>query len=115
MGLDETVKYNITVSEGQVNVANDSSTINAPFNNGVNQAELLVLLEKVLSVSRTELSSEETDTVRESTEAIQHELKQEKPKKSVLRGILATLQGIKGTAEFTATVVALVQFIQPLL
>lgn len=115
MGLDETVQYNITVNNGQVNLASDNAVINATVNNGINQAELQALLDKVLSESKTKLTAEEAEMVNESVEVIKQELKQDKPKRSVLRGILTTLQAIKGTAEFGAAVVALYQFIQPLL
>lgn len=115
MGLDESIQYNITVNNGQVNLASDNAVINATVNNGVNQEELQALISCVLSQSKTIMSDEESETVRESVEAIQQELKQEKPKKSVLRGILTTLQNIKGTAEFLAAVAALVQFVQQII
>jgi len=113
MGLDESVKYNITVHNGQVNLASDNAVINATINNGINQAELQSLLDKVIATSNADLTNEEKITISESVEVIHSELKQDKPKKTVLRGILTTLQAIKGTAEFSAAVVALVQFVQP--
>lgn len=114
MGFDESVQYNITINKGQVNLASDNAVINATVNNGINQVELQSLLDKVIATSKTELSEYDKTTVSESVEAICSELKQDKPKKSVLRGIITTLQTIKGTAEFSAAVVVLVQFIQPL-
>ena len=90
----------------------DNGTINATVNNGVNQDELQNLLQKVLDESKIRLTDDESLTVSESVETITHELKQKKPKKTILRGILHTLQGIKGTTEFCAAVFALVQFIQ---
>ena len=113
MGLDESVQYNITVNNGQVNLASDNAVINATVNNGINLRELQLLLDKVVAMSKIELTDEERVIVSESVEVIQSELKQDKPKKSVLRGILTTLQTIKGTAEFSAAVVALVHFVQP--
>ena len=113
MGLDETVQYNITVNNGQVNLASDNSIIHATVNNGVNQAELQVLLNRVIAESKSILPEDDDTTVSESIEILQQELKQAKLKKSVLCGILTTLQGIKGSAEFLAAVTALVQFIQP--
>lgn len=112
MGLDETIKYNITVHNGQVNLASDNAVINATVNNGVNLMELQTLLDKVLQESKTVLTEDEITAVKESVEVIQQELSQEKPKKSILRGILNTLQSIKGSVEFAAAVTALAQFIQ---
>jgi hypothetical protein len=113
MGVDENVQYNITVNNGQVNIAKDNAVINATLNNGINLQELQALADKVLSESKTGLNNDEVVTVSESVEVIQQELTQEKPKKSVVRGILSTLQGIKGTVEFVVAVTALIQFIQP--
>jgi hypothetical protein len=115
MGIDDTARYNITVTNGQVNLASDNAVINATVNNGVNQQELQTLLDKLMNMSKAELDAEDFETVSKSVEIIHHELTQEKPKKSVLRGILATLQGIKGTAEFAAAVVTLIQFIRPII
>lgn len=111
MGLDEKVKYNITVTNGQVNVANDNGTINAVFNNGVNQEELKTLLASVLS-NKDGLAEDEAATVAESVELIESELKQDNPKKNILRSVLTGLQAIKGSAEFLAAVASLVQFVQ---
>ena len=96
-----------------MNLASDNAVINATVNNGINQAELQSFLDKVIIASKTELSEDEKTTVSESLEVIHSELIQDKPKKSVLRGIITTLQAIKGTAEFSAAVVALIQFVQP--
>jgi hypothetical protein len=115
MGIDETVKYNITVNNGQVNLASENAVINATVNNGINQTELQSLINVLLTESKTKLSEIEATTVSESVEVIQYELNQDKPKKSILRGILTTLQGISGTTEFLAAVAALAQFVLPLI
>lgn len=113
MGLDENTRFNITVNDGQVNLATDNSTINATINNGVDQSKLQDLLNSLASHSNIGLSDEERDTVSESVELIQQEIMSEKPKKSILRRVFATLSGIKGTAEFLAALAALAQFVQP--
>jgi len=115
MGLDESVRYNITVHNGQVNLASDNAVINATVNNGINQTELQTLMDKVVSTSKLDMSVDDQTTVLESAEVILNELQQDKPKKSVVRGIVTTLQGIKGTTEFAAAVTVLAQFIQPLI
>jgi hypothetical protein len=112
MGIDETIKYNITVNNGQVNLASDNAIINATVNNGVNQIELEGLLNKIIYESKTVLSDGDRTTVQETIEFIKQELIQEKPRKALLRGMLTTLQGIKGTAEFFAAVTTLIQFFQ---
>lgn len=113
MGVDETINYNITVTNGQLNLASDNAVIHATFNNGIDPVMLKSLVDKVLAESKKGFTEDEIATVTESVEFIQQELTQEKPKKSVLRRIIATLQGIKGSVEFLAAVSALIQFVQP--
>jgi hypothetical protein len=60
-------------------------------------------------------SREDSEVAVETLEVIENELAQPKPRKGFLRTALAGLQTIKGTAEFGAAVVALVQFIQAVL
>lgn len=112
MGLDENVKYNITVTNGQVNVATDAATINAIVNNGVDGEKLQNLLAEVLKACSVGLSEEDAETVHGSLEVIQEELTKPKPRKGFIQTAITALNAIKGTAEFAAAVVALVQFVQ---
>ncbi|MEG1487598.1 hypothetical protein [Lactococcus sp.] len=111
MGIDETIKYNITANGGQVNVAADSSTINATQNNGIDTKLLAKLLVQVQELAKN-LTSEEQEEVHDFVETIQLLQEPEKPKKSLIRTALLGLKGIKGTVEFGAAVTALVQFLQ---
>jgi hypothetical protein len=115
MGIDDTIRYNITVNNGQVNLASDNAVINATVNNGLNQAELKSLLDKVLEESKTNLSDDDQISVQESIEVVGQELLQDNPKKTILRKVLLGLQAINGTAQFAAAVVALIQFVTPLI
>ena len=115
MGLDDSTRYNITVHNGQVNLANDNSTINAVMNNGVDQFRLNELLNNLVAKSQIELPVEEQEIVSDSVEVIRQELQNEKPKKSLLRGVMSTLNGIKNSAEFLAALATLAQFLQPIL
>lgn len=112
MGLDENVKYNITVTNGQVNLANDTATINATFNNGFDVEKLQHLLSEVQKACSVGLTEEDAETVHGSLEVIQEELSKPKPRKGFIQTAIAALKTIKGTAEFAAAVIALVQFIQ---
>ena len=117
MGLEDNVTYNITFKDGQLNIANDTATINATNSvSGINFDELTPLLDEILITSeKSDLSPEDKDTVSSSLEVIGEELKVEKPRKAFLKTAIAGLQAIKGTAEFGAAVVALIQFVQPLI
>lgn len=50
----------------------------------------------------------------ECIEVIENEAVLEKPKKGMLKTALSTLTALKGSAEFGAAVVALIQFVEPL-
>ena len=111
MGIDETVKYNITVTNGQVNVANDNATINATINNGIDHSELSKLIIAVRESLANVQSAEDASAVEGSLEIIESELKQEKPRKNFIQTAITTLKSVKSTVEFSAAVTALVQFI----
>lgn len=65
------------------------------------------------AAEENELSNEDKETVDSSLEVIQEEMKSEKPRKNYIKMALSGLKAIKGTAEFSAAIAALVQFIQP--
>lgn len=117
MGLDDSVTYNITVKDGQVNIANDNATIHATNTaNGFDVDTLEKLVSEIKStLSDCKLSPEDAETAENSLEVIQEESKKEKPRKGFIKTAIAGLQAIKGTAEFGAAVVALIQFVQPLI
>ncbi|MDD3833273.1 MAG: hypothetical protein PHR18_05140 [Oscillospiraceae bacterium] len=113
MGMDESIKYAITVNNGQVNLASDNAVINATQNNGFYSEDLIRLIQQ-LKNQGSALPDEDRIAIEESLEVIENESKSEKPKKSLIKTALTTIQAIKGTAEFGAAVLALVQFIQTL-
>ena len=117
MGVDDKIVYNITVRNGQVNIANDNANITA--SNAVNTVdveELAKLIGGVREAAQTEsLSDEEKEIVESSLEVIEQEAKSDKPRKAFLKTAVAGIKVITGTTEFMAAVVALIQFIQPLI
>jgi len=114
MGVDDKVVYNIT-SNGQVNIANDNAIINATNNNYSIDLEKIEQVIKTLREEgvKSNLSKEDKETLSNSLEIINDEIKVEKPRKAYLSTALTGLKAIKGTAEFGAAVTALYQFIQP--
>ena len=117
MGLDDKIVYNITVKNGQVNIASDNANITA--SNTVNTVDIQEL-SKLISVVKEaalpdELSDEEKETLESNLEVIEQESKAEKPRKGFLKTAVAGIKTIKGTAEFAAAIAALIQFIQPLI
>ncbi len=115
MGLDEKVSYSITVENGQVNISNDSSTINATnITNGIDIEKLSELINDVKKTAGN-IAGNDKEILTSSLDVIEEESKTSKPRKSFLKTAIIGLKSIKGSVEFTATVVTLIQFIQSLL
>jgi len=114
MGVDEEVKYSITVNHGQVNVANDNSTINATQNIGTDIAQLQRIFDEIRG-NTCGLSDEDIKTVNEGLEIIADEMANEKPKKRVVEFAMKGLNSIKYTAEFSAAIAKLAYYVTPLL
>lgn len=115
MGLDEKVTYSIAIESGQVNIANDNSTINAT--NTVNKIDITKLTELIQTIKdcTESLSEDDEDILASSLEVIQEEASAQTPRKGFLKTSISGLKTIKGTTEFSAAVATLIQFIQPLL
>lgn len=96
-------------SNSQINVAVDGASITAQ-QTLCDESQLKVLIENLIKTTQS-LEDEDKETVLECTETIET-INDEKPKKRVIKGAIRTLQAIKGTAEFTAAVFAIVQFLQ---
>ena len=114
MGIDEKNVYNVTVQNGQAIIANDNSAVTATAHIGVNANEL----ERLIAAVRTKmdtLTDKDKESASESLEVIEAEIVSEKPKKSMIKTAITSLQAIKGVAEFGAAVSALIQFIGPML
>jgi len=114
MGVDEktTIQFNIENSNfenTQFNVATDGSTI-VPTQNNNTMQEFDKLIQDLQNTLK-DISEENLQIVKDCIEVIET-LKEEKPKKGLIRMALTTLKGIKGTAEFVAAVVAITQFVQ---
>ena len=113
MGMDENISYNITVSGGQVNIANDNAIINATNNTGIDTQQLMELIAKVKETA-SDISDDDKESLTDSLEVIEDLAKPDKPKRSFVKTAITTLKAIKGTAEFAAAVTALITFIQTL-
>ena len=111
MGLDEKTTYTITVHNGQVNVANDNATISAVNNSGVDRETLTALIQNIRAAAQ-DLSPQDIEMVSDSLETIETEATSDRPKKGLLRIAIEGIKAVKGTAEFGAAVVTLIQFLQ---
>lgn len=92
MGMDETSKYLITVEKGQVNIANDSSTINATINNGLVASELEMIMKTIRDLLTEDIPKEERELIEDNIEVMEEELNKENPRRGFIK---AAWQGIK--------------------
>lgn len=115
MGVDEKNIYNVTVQNGQAIIANDNSSVTATTNIGATANDIEQLIAAVRTKMDTLTSDEDKEAASESLEVIEAEVISEKPKKSMIKTAIASLQAIKGTVEFGSAVAALIQFVVPLL
>lgn len=95
MGMDENIKYSITVNDGQVNLAMDNATIYATQNNGVDIATLKKLIDDIKSDMSDNLSETEKEDINDSLETIENEMSKSQPKKGLVRTALTVLKNIK--------------------
>ena len=114
MGLDEKIAYTISVQNGQVNIAHDNASITATNTVGINIKQLEELIQAVRKTADG-LSDEDAEILNSNLEVLEEEVKSEKPRKGFLKTAVSGLKMLKGTAEFTAAITSLIQFIQPLL
>lgn len=115
MGIDEKNVYNVTVQNGQAIIANDNSSVTATTNIGVTANDIEQLIDAVRTKMDALTSDEDKEAASESLEVIEAEVVSEKPKKSMIKTAIASLQAIKGTVEFGSAVAALIQFVGPML
>lgn len=117
MGVDSKMTINLEINDSnltnaQVNVAGEGASIVTTqsikdFN------EFDKLIKTILSMTAS-LGADERETVTECVETLET-IKDKKPKKSIIKMALTTLQGVAGTTEFLAAVAALAQFVQSMM
>ena len=115
MGIDEKIIYNVTVQNGQAIIANDNSSVTSNINIGATTNTIEQLISAVRTRLDTLTSEEDKETASESLEVIEAEVAAEKPKKSMIKTAIASLQAVKGTVEFASAVAALIQFVKQML
>ena len=115
MGIDEKIIYNVTVQNGQAIIANDNSSVTATTTIGATANDIEQLIAAVRTKMDTLTSEEDKETASESLEVIEAEVAAEKPKKSMIKTAIASLQAVKGTVEFASAVAALIQFVKQML
>lgn len=104
---DQTNKSTTTVI-GDNNKTSTKQEINT---NDIDFEELKGLLETLTAKVPSDVSKKTKQQVGEIVETIEAELKQKKPKKFTIKTLLNGLNGLVRTAEFTAALAAIIQFV----
>ena len=94
MGIDEKNIYNVTVQKGQAIIANDNSSVTATTNIGATVNDIEQLITAVRTKIDTLTSDEDKEAASESLEVIEAEVISEKPKKSMIKTAIASLQAM---------------------
>lgn len=115
MGMDETTKYVITVSGGQVNLANDNSQISATQNNGIDFSQFETIRTAILDSMGDEQTREEKEQIEETLVAIKEELQKSAPKKGVMTTMINGIKVINGSASFLKNMKSLYTFVEGLM
>lgn len=113
MGIDDktTINFNIegsSLNNSPVSIVTDSS--NFAINTNGNDVETMQKLIKDLLDASGTLGTDDQQTVNDCIETITT-IKEENPKKGIIKMAVNTLKGIAGTVEFTAAVTAITQFV----
>ena len=114
MGLDEKIKYSITVSNGQVNIANDSATITAENNVCNDLAEFDKLIKNIRNLG-VNITGEDAEILYDNLDVIEEQIKSGKPKNGFIKTAINGIKSIKGTTEFIAAVAELAQLLKTIM
>lgn len=121
MGYDEEANYMIKNESGgvvQVNIAKDNSVLNANQEVNINYNELSELTNRLEKLLDENIDKEVKDEISTNIECINDELRSGKPKKNVLlvckNALYNILSKVKGMAELTAAIMAIIDFIDKL-
>ena len=117
MGLDDRIEYNISVETGQVNIANDRSTINAQFT--IDEQYTKALNEQIIKIEKeldkTILSDEDLDIYESSISSLKDFVSTRTGSKNTIKNAWAALRSIKGSIEFAAAVATLGELISQII
>lgn len=80
----------ISINGGQVNIARDSSTINAVQHNGENINELETIIKGIVD-NLSELKKEDAEKIADAVDIVKEELEKENPKVSRLRNCVTLI------------------------
>ena len=113
MGYDDKQVYNINVTNGQVNIAQDQATLHASneVNNGTDIEKLDQMINKVLE-SCNQDNKQELDKINENLMMIKNELMSKEPNKDHVNLAISSLKAINAGTAFAASLATLISFVQ---
>jgi hypothetical protein len=115
MGLDDTIRYNIKIENGQVILASDNAIVNATMNNIIDHSKLIKLIETVKKENWNGLSDEQIETLNDWLETIEHQSKQPEPKRGVFKSAIESLTTFTALVQFPSALQNLIDFLTTLI
>ena len=107
-----TTNFNGPVGSAQFNQPSGEAVVYATQNNGINARELNEVLDSVLSAAESNLDDVEVlKDIEENLESIREQVTSDKPKRGIIRGAVSFLRGINASAQFSAALAELVEFL----
>lgn len=101
----------VTGSGNTVAFANKNSSATVISSCDAND-ELVKLIQEVRNQAKEGLSEDDKQKVEEGLLFVEEEAKSDKPKMTIIKGIIEGLKAIKGTVQFASAVAALVKFFE---
>jgi hypothetical protein len=94
MGYDEEEKFMINVNGGQaqVNIANDSSTINSIQNNKIDNNEIEKVVDSIKELLTDEIDKNLKELVKGNSQLILEEVNKEKPKSQIIKSLYNSIK-----------------------
>jgi len=118
MGYDEEVKHMITISgtNGQVNISQDNSNLNAVQNQGVNAKELEQLIRAIKESLPGDMENLERDIIIDNVDCLQEQLQNQNPKKGLIKtcitGLKSAIQKIPSSIDLCVKINELIEHVQ---
>ena len=118
MGYDEERRFMITINStnGQVNISQDNSTINAVQNQNVSASELEQLIRAIKEELGTGIGRDEQEIINDSVDCLQEELQKENPKKGLIKncitGLTSVIENIPSAIGLCEKIKTLIEYVQ---
>jgi len=99
------------INANQANIATDNATTNSVQKNGLDFSNLILLIELIKKTIPKDINSDDLEILNDSLETFEAELKNDKPKKGLIRTAFNGLNAIKWSGEFGILIAKLLELV----